>query len=417
MEQWNEVLQAVGSRLGPFLPRALGVSALLLGAWLLARFARGAVHRIGRARDLDRRLGSPGLMDLLANIAFWLVWLFAMPALLDLLELGALLAPVNAMMARLFAAVPGFMGAAVILGVGFLFARILRELITGILTAAGSERLAARIGLASALGGRSLASALGTVVFLLVLLPSVVAALQALGLDMVARSVGRLFESVIDLIPRLVSAGLILAIGVLLGRVLAGFVTAFLAGLGINRLPQALGLEPGWRAGGRDPSELAGSVVMVGAILLSATQACEALGFAALTEAVTLLGGVLARVAVGLFVLLLGVWLGALAARLVLGSGVNQARVLAHLVRGVILFFAAALALRQAGLPADIVTIAFASVFVAVALAVAIAVGVGGRHVAGRLLEAAVASFQNPQDKRPAPTDAAIDAGPGDRTA
>ena len=44
-------------------------------------------------------------------------------------------------------------------------------------------------------------------------------------------------------------------------------------------------------------------------------------------------------------------------------------------------------ALRQAGLPAEIITIAFAAVVGAIAVGVAVAVGVGGRHVAGRLLE------------------------------
>lgn len=398
MDRWNDLLLAVGSWLGPFAPKALGALALLLVAWALARLARSAVNQAAVSGGIDARLRTPGLAALLANMAYWLVWLFALPALLGALELEGLLAPVNAMMARLMGALPGFMGAAVVFGVGFLAARILRELVTGVLTAAGSERLAARIGLSSALGDRSLASVVGSAVFLLVLLPTLTAALQSLGLEVIAKPVGRLFDTVIDLIPKLISAGLIVAIGAVLGRVLAGLLTAVLAGIGVNRLPGQLGMHPDWRLAGRDPSELAGGVVMVGAIILALTQACEVLGFAVLTEAVASLGGLLARLAVALVILGAGLWAAAAAARAIVSSATPNAQVLAHLARAVILFFTAALALRQAGLPADIVTIAFACVFGAAALAVAIAAGIGGRHVAARLLEAAVASFQKKTD-------------------
>lgn len=402
MDGWDGLLQALGPRLGPYLPRVLGAAALLLAAWLLSRLARTAVQRVGLARGLDERLRTPGITALLANIAHWTVWLLALPALLGALELEGLLAPVNATMARLLGVLPSLLGAAVVLGIGLLAARILRELVTGVLTAAGSERLAARIGLTPALGERTLAGVAGYGVFVLVLLPTLTAALQALGLEVVAKPVGLLLDAVVALIPRLISAAIIVVIGVILGRILAGLVTALLAGLGLNRLPGQIGLGADFRVGGRDLAELAGGIAMLAAVLLAVTQACEVLGFAVLTEAVAVLGGVLARLVVALVVFGVGLWLATLGARAVTNSAVANARVLGHVVRAVVLFFTGALALRQAGLPGDIVAIAFASVFGAAALAVAIAVGVGGRHVAARLLEAAEASFRTPKDEHDA---------------
>ena len=403
MDGWDGLLQALGPRLGPYLPRVLGAVALLLAAWGLSRLARSAVSRVGMARGLDERLRTPGITALLANIAHWTVWLLALPALLGALELEGLLAPVNATMARLLGVLPNLLGAAVVLGIGLLAARILRELVTGILTAAGSERLAERIGLTPALGERTLAGVAGYGVFVLVLLPTLTAALQALGLEVVAKPVGLLLDAVIALIPRLISAAIIVVIGVILGRILAGLVTALLAGLGLNRLPGQIGLDANFRVGGRDLAELAGGIAMLAAVLLAVTQACEVLGFAVLTEAVAVLGGVLARLVVALVVFGVGLWLATLGARAVAHSAVANARVLGHVVRAVVLFFTGALALRQAGLPADIVAIAFASVFGAAALAVAIAVGFGGRHVAARLVETAAASFRTRKDEHDAP--------------
>jgi hypothetical protein len=179
---------------------------------------------------------------------------------------------------------------------------------------------------------------------------------------------------------------------------MSGLVTALLSGVGFNRLPAQLGMGDDFSLGGRDAAELAGGVVMVALVLLAVTQACEVLGFGVLTDAMAMLGSVLARLVVALVILGVGLWLAALAVGVVAARELPNARALGHVVRAFILFFAAALALRQAGLPADIVTIAFASVFVSIALAVAIAVGVGGRHVAARLLEEAVDSFKAKKD-------------------
>jgi hypothetical protein len=387
MEQWTSWLQAAAGGLGPYGPRLLGGLAILIGAWLAARLARTALLRLASARQLDERLQSPGLAATMAGIVQALVWLVALPALLGTLGLDGLLAPVNAMMARLLGVLPNLLGAAAVFGVGLLAARIARQLVTGLLKAAGSERLAARIGLGHALGDSSLAGLGGSVVFALVLLPTVAAALQTLGLEVIARPVAHLLEQVIDLVPRLISAALIVAIGAVLGRLLAGLVTALLAGVGVNRLPAQLGMPPDVRVGGRDLAELAGGVVMVATLLLAVTQACEVLGFGVLTEAVASLGGVLARLLVALVVLGVGLWLGAVAARLVAASALSHAAALARAARAAILFFTAALALRQTGLPGDIISIAFGAVVCGAALAVALAAGLGGRRVFERWLE------------------------------
>ena len=399
MDGWNELQQMLGAHLGPHLPRLIGALALLVAAAVLSRLARAAVRAMTQSRKLGARLRTPGMGELLANIAYWTVWLLALPALLGVLGLEGLLLPLNATMERLFGVVPNLLGALVVLGIGLLAARILRELVTGILTAAGSERLAERIGLQQALGERTLAGVAGYGVSVLVLLPTLTAALQTLGLEVLAKPVGQLLDAVIALIPRLVAAALIVVIGVVLGRILAGMLTALLAGLGLNRLPGQIGLGERFRVAGRDLSELAGGFAMMAAVLLALTQACEVLGFDALTQAVAVLGGALANLLVALVVFGVGLWLATLAGRAVAQSSLLNARTLGHVVRGVVLFFAGALALRQAGLAADIVAIAFASVFGALALAVAIAVGVGGRHVAARLLDDAAASFRPPRNE------------------
>ena len=390
---------SLGALLGPYAPRLIGALTITLVAWLAARGVRSLVLRV--TNGLEVKLQQPGLASLLADIGQWAVWLLALPALLGTLELKGLLDPVNAMLSRLMGFLPNLFGAVVVLGIGLLMAGITRRITTGMLRAAGSERLAARLGLGPALGSHSLGGIAGTLVFALLLLPTLAAALQALGLDSVARPVGQLLDSVIGLVPRLVSAAVVLGLAALIGRALAGVVAGVLAGLGANSLPARLGFKHGFNPGGRDMAELGGLAVMTAVMVVALAQATELLGFALLTDAVATLGAVLARVAVALLLLGAGLWLANLAAQLVEATGLAHARGLGRLARCTVLFFAGALALRQAGLPAEIVSIAFAAVVGAVAVAVALgaglavglAGGLGGRPVARRLLERAAASI------------------------
>lgn len=388
MDAWTPIQQMMSANLGPYLPRMAGALAILLAAWIAARLLRAAVLKAVRSAGLEARLKTPGLGEILAQIVAGLVWLFALPALLGTLQMQALLDPVNVMMSRLMGFVPNVFGAVVVLGVGILAARIVRQIAEGLLTAAGSEKLAARLGLQTALGERTLASLAGSVVFAIILLPTLTAAFQTLGLDAIARPVGHMLDAVVDLIPKLVSAAVIIAVGALMGRVVANLLATVLAGAGMNRWPARMGLPDNWKLAGRDLSELVGGMVMVAFLMASITQACQVLGFAVLTDAVTLLGGVMAKMVAAVVVMALGLWLSAVAAQSIVASGIHQAQAWAQAGRVAILFFTVALALRQSGLPADIIVIAFAAVVGALSLGLAIALGLGGKDVAARLLSA-----------------------------
>ena len=398
MESLTRMLDAALPTLGPFVPRVLGALAILLAAWVGARLVRTAVQRAGERARVDERLHSPGLMATLAGVASALVWLLALPALLGTLELQGLLTPVNAMLSRLMGFVPNVFGALVVLGIGLLLANIARQIVSGLLRAAGSEKAAEKMGLGTALGADGLAGIAGNAVYALLLLPTLVAALQPLGLDAVTQPLSKLLETVISLIPKLLSAGILVGIAVLIGRALATMVTALLSGMGLDKLPQRLGAAP-LRVAGRSLSELAGTAVMMAVVTVAITQASEILGLPVLTQMLSATGSAMVRIGVALVIVVVGLILASMAAQTILARAPRNAPLLAWSARGAILFFAAALALHQAGLPAEIVTIAFASVVGGVAIGLAVAIGVGGRHVAARVLDRVATSFEDPASR------------------
>ncbi len=409
MDSLSQLTQPLMAGLGPLLPKALGALAIVVGAWLVAKLVRMALTRVANAARLDARTSSPGLGHTLAGVGGALVWLMALPGLLGVLEMQSLLGSVNALIASLLGFLPNLFGAAVVLGVGLLVARIVSQVVAGALRAAGSERAAQKMGLATSLGAGGLAGVVGTVIFILILLPTVIAALTPLGMAALTQPLARLLDGILNFVPRLISAAIVILIAVLAGRALASVVGAVAKGSGMNQWPEKLGAKP-VEVGGRSLSDLVGTGVMLAIIIVAVQQATELLGLPILTEMVASVGAALARLAAATLVFVGGLVLCALAGRAIHASALPNATGVAFVARAAILAFAGALALRQAGLPAEIVAMAFGAAVGAVAIALAVAFGVGGRHVAGRAAERWAASFEAGPADAPATDVAAPEA-------
>ena len=76
----------------------------------------------------------------------------------------------------------------------------------------------------------------GNAVYVLMLLPTLVAALQPLGLDAVTMPLSRLLETVVSLIPKLLAVAILIGVAALIGRALATMASALLSGMGLDTL-------------------------------------------------------------------------------------------------------------------------------------------------------------------------------------
>ncbi|WP_295613170.1 mechanosensitive ion channel, partial [Chamaesiphon sp. GL140_3_metabinner_50] len=175
-----------------FLPKLAMAAALAGVAFLLATAVKAIVIRTAGTvmPAMSRRLsvGDNQVLpsETLGTALYWFVFLFFLPLILDVLELRGPLAPVQNLLDGILRAVPNIFKAGLIGIVGWFVAKIIRELVTNLLAAAGTERLATRIGLNRAAPGQSLSGLLGTIVYVMVLIPTAVAALDALGIPSIS---------------------------------------------------------------------------------------------------------------------------------------------------------------------------------------------------------------------------------------
>jgi hypothetical protein len=403
-EPLNEFL----TQLFDYAPKLLAGGVLLLIAWIVATVLRKIISEGLTAARLDERLGAQAglgeegqvsLAQTLGEVVYWLTFLLFLPAILGALELKGLLEPVQGMVDEILSFLPDIFGAGLILVVGWFVARIVQRIVTKLLAAVGVDRLSEQAGIAAALGKQKLSGLIGLVLYILILIPVLVAALDALQMEAITQPASDMLSTIMGAFPAIFGAVLVLGIAYVVGRVVAGLITNLLTGIGFNAILARLGLGKEPAEGERTPAEIVGYLVLVAIMLFASIEALRLLDFELLAEGLAQFTGFAGQVILGLVIFAIGLYLANLAAKTIQASGVEQAGMLALAARIAILVLAGAMALREMGLANEIVNLGFGLLLGAIAVAVALAFGLGGREIAARELENWLGSIQSKEKK------------------
>jgi hypothetical protein len=433
LEVVSEPLNSFLQQIFNYLPKVGGALVLLGLAWALATVAKLVLTR-GLARfNLDDRLAqqsgaepgeSPFLVnETLGNALYWFILLFFVPLILQTLGLDENIEPVRDVLNAILSALPRILVATIIAVVGWFIARIVRGIVTNLLAATGIDRLGEQFGLRGGGDALSLSTLIGTIVYVLILVPTAISALEALEIEAISEPAIAMLQTVINYLPLFLAAGLILAASYIVGRFVSDLVASFLRSLGFNNVLTWLGLpqvefvasepaEPTAAAPGmpepyvrptaenqlqaqvRTPSEIVGLIVMIAIVLLGAVAATEVLQFQELTSIVRAVLRVSLRVLSGIVVFGIGLYLSNLAFNLLSSLGTAQSKILGQTARIAIIALVSAMALQQMGIATNIVNLAFGLLLGAIAVAIALAFGLGGRDIAAEQIREWLNSFK-----------------------
>ncbi|MCS0790594.1 mechanosensitive ion channel [Cytobacillus firmus] len=381
------------------VPSILKAALILLFAWLIATGLSLLIRKSGRTLKVHEKLSKWNLtdnkeqpvnvIDNVAKIVFYLTLLVFLPAVLGALNLNGIAGPFTGMLESILAFLPKLLAAALILFVGWFVAKIVRDIVTNFLQAIGSEKLTARLGLNRLFEGTSLASVIGTVVFVLILIPTVIAALERLDIEGISGPAIAMLNDVLTMLPNIAVAIFFVLIGAWLGKWVRKFVSSLLERIGLNSYFSGMGLNKSAAAGnGLSFSQVIGYIAEVIIVLLFVVQALNILG---LDFLVTLATGVIAylpHVIAALVILGVGLWLGSLVKKLL--STILQGphyKFLANVAQAAIIAISIFMALDQLGLAASIVNAAFILTLGALALAFGLSFGLGGKDFAAKYLQ------------------------------
>ncbi len=369
-----------------YLPQILAALVLAIAGWMLALLVRNGITRLLAMTTIDERLSEEAGMrpigDSIGQVGYWVVLLLFLPMVLAALGLQGLLEPVQNLVDRLLVFLPNIFGAAVILIVGYYVAKIVRGIVVNLLGATGVQSLAARIGMGES---ADLPRLLGAIVFLVIFVPALVSALDALQIKSISEPATMMLGDFIAAVPEIVAAVLILTLTWYVARFVAALVTKVLDGVGLDRLADKAGLQP--MLGTLQLSQLVGRLLLLFAMLLASVEAASRLHFDQIADLIgtfVVFGG---DVLLGIVILLVGLWLANTFGGAVARGPYDGARWLGALVRGAIIGLVLAMGLRAMGIADSIVNLAFGLILGALAVAFALSFGLGGREAAGRTLE------------------------------
>ncbi|MEZ5294606.1 MAG: mechanosensitive ion channel [Vicinamibacterales bacterium] len=387
----SDPLNAFLLRLGAFAPQLLGALLLtgvaLLTATVVSTVVRRGLSGIGVDRWLAEPDQAPGMSAGFARAMYWLVLLLFLPGILGALALDGMLDPVRAMTGEMLAFLPNLIGAGLVLLVGWFAAALVARIVTNLLRSTGADAFAERAGLGAIVGASGISGLAGAVVRALLLIPVVIAALNALALDAVTTPASQMLSRILEALPAIAAAALVLGVAFVVGRMLSDLVQRAASAAGADRLPMLLGLTREPVTGAGAPSAVIGLLAMAAVMLFGLIEAAGLVGF---TELAALVSAFVVRagaIVLGVVVFAVGLYLANLAAESLAASRIEHAPLLATLARGGIILFAGSMALRATGLANEIVDLAFGVTFGAVAVAAALAFGLGSRETAGRLVE------------------------------
>ncbi|MBN1427094.1 MAG: mechanosensitive ion channel [Anaerolineae bacterium] len=392
----TQPINALLEQLFAFIPQLLGAAILLLIAWIIASIVRFLIRGLFKTTRLDERLSNQAgiaapdqvsISDTLGNVIYWFIFLLFLPAILGALNMQGLLEPVQGMVEQILAYLPNIFGAGLILLAGWFIARVVRQIVTNLLAASGADRLGERVGLKTALGAHTLSAVIGTIVYALILLPTVIAALNALQIEAISEPSTRMLTAILAAFPLVLGAAVVLTIAYFVGRLVSTLVSNVLAGVGFDRVMVLLGLGKEPTEGQRTPSEIVGYLVLIGIMLFSAVEAANLLGFAVVADLTAQFISFAGQVGLAVVVFALGLYLANLARSVIQSANSPQSNFVAQATWMAIVIFAAALAMRQTGIANDIINLAFGLSLGGIVVAAALAFGLGCRDIAAREVE------------------------------
>ncbi len=382
-DPFNQLLSQVLS----YLPRILAGGLLLVFAWVLATVLRALLTKALASTSWDQKLadeaGTRPMSKNIGNVLFWLTFLLFVPAVLGALDLQGLLEPVRGMIDKALAMIPNIVAAVAIGFVGWLLAKLLRALVSNLLAAVGVDRVGSKIGLGDQV---QISRLVGTIVFIFVFIPALIAALDALQIEAISSPATDMLSLILEAVPNLLAAAVILIITWYVAKFGADLVSRLLAGMGFDALPERLGFSQALK-GPRTPSAIVAGVIIFFAMLFATVEAANRLGFAQVRDLVSTFIEFGSDILLGGSIFVIGFWLANLAYKAVARASGEKTTGLAQLARLAILGLVIAMGLRAMGIADDIVNLAFGLTLGAVAIAFAVSFGFGGREAAGRQME------------------------------
>ncbi len=325
--------------------------------------------------------------EFIGKLVYLLVFLLFVPGIFSALGLGSVMAPISNILNTIWGYVPNLVAAAIVLMVGNLIARLVRQLLVPVFDKLNVNKIQEKAGI-EVKNADKLSNTLAYIVYVLILIPTVIMALNVLNITVISVPAVSMLNSVIGFIPNIVIGLVIIVIGCMIGKLVGQIVTKLIASAGLDAKLQGLLDEKSQKF---VLSKVTGGVVYAVVVIFFVVEGLNVLKLDVLTEVGASVIAYMPKALAAVLILAAALIASSMVEKALRKSGMNTYAVVA---KAAILVVGVFMVLSQLGIAAGIVNDAFFLIEIlsyfplaALAVAFAIAFGVGGREYAAKALK------------------------------
>ena len=383
MQYFTNLLNSILGGIGSIVVAAL----ILVVAFVAAAIVKSLVLKLidkTKLKDILSKAdteGKPGSSkEFIGKLVYLLVFLLFVPAIFSALGLGSVMAPINNILDTMWGYVPNIVAAVIVLVVGNLIAKLVRQLLVPVFDKLNINKLQEKAGI-EVKGADKLSNTLAYIVYVLILIPTVIMALSVLKITAISSPAVSMLNTVISFIPNIVIGLVIIVIGCMIGKLVGQIVTRLIASAGLDAKLQGLLDDKNQKF---VLSKVTGGVVYAVVVIFFVVEGLSVLKLDVLTQIGAVIIAYMPTVLAAVLILLATLIVSSMVEKALRKNGLNTYAVVA---KAAVILVGVFMILSQLGIAAEIVNSAFVLIIAALAVAFAIAFGVGGKEFAAKALK------------------------------
>lgn len=400
MSGFTNFLQGIWTSFVVFLPSLIGAILLLVLAWVVATLVKKGIQKGLTAINFDQKLARWGMantaedgnriIDSISKVFYYLIWLFFIPAILAQIGMSTIAAPITNMFDSFLAFVPKLFGAIIILVIGYFVAKFVKELVQNLLETVNVDRFLTKYNQKTKTNAApdlesqrfTIARVLANIVFVIILIPVITMALEALEIYSISEPIVNVLNQVLAAIPNILVAIVLLFAGGLIAKFVGDLLEGLLVSSGINQYSRHLNASA--KSDVRISTVIT-KVVQAVIVTFFIVEALNALNLAILNTIGLAVIAYLPSVIIGIVILALGIFGGNALSGFIKES--TGSVVAGEVVKYLLYTLAIFMTLDQLNFASTIVSTAFLFIIGGLSVAFALAFGLGGRDFAKRQLQ------------------------------
>lgn len=384
----SKLLHNVSDWLHTALPGVLGSVVFFVVGWIIALIIRSIVHRLMKKTEWDERLLGNTIVDtnkFIANLVYYLLMVIILMIVLEMMGVTYVLDLIQNMMGEFLHYFDNIFAGIVLVFVGYILAKFASNLVR--MTGSFLDRVLSNVGFRET---EKLIHFIQQLVFLVVFIPFIILALNALKLEAITQPANNILHKMMDAVPHIIGAGLIITLAYILGRFLTTFLNDLLVNLGADDWSKKLDIF--FISDDQSFSKVISNIVFFFIIFFGIVTGVDMLGFDRLGEILHTVLNLSGNIMFGLVVIVIGNMVASAVHNSM--SKKNENAFAASVVRVAIIGLFLAISLRTMGIANSIVELAFGLTLGSIAVTIALAYGLGGREAAGEHMKEILKRFR-----------------------